>query len=185
MRKAKVVYLDGSHERELVIPPELLFDSEKKEKFIKDRIGNVDYTEYRYYDESDENFGNLPEQISDNSELINDNAESVAELPPPISEVSETSVTNVEQPTIEVLTAEIKMYLHIANQSIIEVGKRLILAKELVPHGEWLNWLQNNLGLTRMSANNFMNVAKRFSNVKSILHFKNVWNFYWRCFYVH
>ena len=100
MRKTKIVYLDGYHERELVIPPELLFDSEKKEKFIKDHIGNVDYVEQRYYDEADEDIDVLPEQTSDNSELINDNSENVSELPP--------SITDSEYPSIETLTPESK-----------------------------------------------------------------------------
>ena len=84
---------------------------------------------------------------------------------------TDTSVTNVEQPTIEVLTAEIKMYLHIANQSVIEVGKRLIQAKELVAHGEWANWLKNNFNLGQSMADKMMKVAGRFSNSESIPNF--------------
>ena len=95
-------------------------------------------------------------------------------LPPAIAESpinTNTSVSNSEQPTIEMLTAEIKMYLHIANQSIIEVGKRLILAKELVPHGDWANWLKHNFNLTIRSAQRFIAVADRFSNATSMSHF--------------
>ena len=156
MRKAKIVYLDGDQQRELLIPPELLFDSEKKEKFIKEHIGNVDYAEYRYYDESDE--------VTEN----------VSELPPAITEApvhTDTSVINSEIPSIEILTAEIKMYLHIANQSIIEVGKRLILAKEMLPHGEWYSWLKNNFNLSNSMATRFMQIAERFSNRVSIHDF--------------
>lgn len=171
MRKTKIVYLDGYHERELVIPPELLFDSEKKEKFIKDHIGNVDYVERRYYDESDENLETLPEQISDNSN-INDNSENVSELPPPIAEVPDTSITVSEQPSIESLTAEIKMYLHIANQSIIEVGKRLIQAKEMLPHGEWQAWLKNNFSLTDRTARRFMQISERFGKTVDVDRFQ-------------
>ena len=77
-------------------------------------------------------------------------------MPAPIAEVAD------KQTNIATLTAEIKMYLHIANQSIIEVGKRLILAKELVPYGEWKNWLKNNFNLKYRMAANFMAVAERF-----------------------
>ena len=167
MRKTKIVYFDGSRERELVIPPELLFDSEKKEKFIKDHIGNVDYVERRYYDEADEDIDVLPEHDADNSKLINNNSENVSELPPSITEAPDSSVIDSEQPSIETLTAEIKMYLHIANQSIIEVGKRLILAKELIPYGEWKNWLKNNFNLKYRMAANFMEISRRFSEVHS------------------
>ena len=69
------------------------------------------------------------------------------------------------------LTAEIKMYLHIANQSIIEVGKRLIQAKELVAHGEWANWLKSNFNLGQSMADKMMKVAGRFSNSESIPNF--------------
>lgn len=77
---------------------------------------------------------------------------------------SDSHVSNAEQPNIATLTAEIKMYLHIANQSIIEVGKRLIQAKEMLPHGDWYNWLKNNFNLTVKMANNFMRVAERFDS---------------------
>lgn len=97
----------------------------------------------------------------------NDTSENVSELPPSITEGPDTSVTVSEQPSIETLTAEIRMYLQIANQSIIEVGKRLILAKELVPYGEWKNWLKNNFNLKYRMAANFMAVAERFGNVHS------------------
>ena len=64
------------------------------------------------------------------------------------------------------------MYLHIANQSIIEVGKRLIQAKELVPHGEWYNWLKQNFNLTAKMANNFMRIVERWgANRKSTSDF--------------
>ena len=101
-------------------------------------------------------------------------------LPPAIAESpihTDTSVSNSEQPTIEMLTAEIKMYLHIANQSIIEVGKRLIQAKELVPHGEWQKWLKDNFNLSYRMAAKFIQIAERFgknqpnSNVPTSAHF--------------
>ena len=67
-------------------------------------------------------------------------------------------------PTLEVLTLEVKFYLNQTAQNIIEVGKRLNQAKELVPHGEWGKWLEDNFSLSQNTANKFMNVAKRFSN---------------------
>ena len=73
---------------------------------------------------------------NEHSEILSDeNSEDatgalIVTLTTEISDDSETHLSNDEQPSIETLTAEIKMYLHIANQSIIEVGKRLILAKK-------------------------------------------------------
>ncbi|MBR0288662.1 MAG: DUF3102 domain-containing protein [Selenomonadaceae bacterium] len=47
---------------------------------------------------------------------------------------------------------------------MIEVGKRLIKAKSLVAHGEWLNWLEKNFALSHTAAKRFMQCAERFSN---------------------
>ena len=67
--------------------------------------------------------------------------------------------------TIEQLTIEVNQYLGRITQNIIEVGKRLNQAKELLPHGEWLPWLKNNFNLSLRSAYNFMECAKRFDNL--------------------
>lgn len=67
-----------------------------------------------------------------------------------------------EQPTIEQLTVEVKFYLGQIGQNIIEVGKRLIQAKELLPHGEWQNWLEKNFELSMQTARKFMQVYERF-----------------------
>lgn len=62
------------------------------------------------------------------------------------------------------LELEIKFYFGQTAQNIIEVGKRLIQAKQLVNHGHWLDWLQNNFQLSQNTAGRFMQVAERFSN---------------------
>lgn len=63
------------------------------------------------------------------------------------------------------LEVEIKFYLGQTAQNIIEVGKRLIQAKNLVQHGQWQQWLQNNFQLSYRSAAKFMQCAEQFSNV--------------------
>lgn len=65
-------------------------------------------------------------------------------------------------PTLEQLTLEVKFYLGQTAQNIIEVGKRLIQAKELVPHGEWQNWLKGNFNLSISTAQKFMQIYERF-----------------------
>lgn len=72
---------------------------------------------------------------------------------------------------LDSLTLEIHQYLNVARYSVIEVGKRLILAKKLVPHGEWADWLKHNFNLTIRSAQRFIAVADRFSNATSMSHF--------------
>ena len=75
--------------------------------------------------------------------------------------------TQQPTPTLEVLTLEVKFYLNQTAQNIIEVGKRLAQAKELVPHGEWGNWLESNFSLKKSTANNFMRCAERFGNFQT------------------
>ena len=79
-----------------------------------------------------------------------------------------TTTTATQQPaTLEQLTLEVKFYLGQTAQNIIEVGKRLTQAKEMVPHGEWQNWLEKNFSLKKSTANNFMRCAERFGNFQT------------------
>ena len=68
--------------------------------------------------------------------------------------------------TLEDLTDEIKYYLRKMGQNIIEIGKRLTLAKEKLPHGEWQNWLEDNFNLSNQTARKFMQVAERFGKTR-------------------
>ena len=70
--------------------------------------------------------------------------------------------------SLEELTTGIRFYLREMGQNVIEIGKRLILAKSLVRHGEWQNWLEDNFALKQRSAQNFMNCSRRFSESQSI-----------------
>ena len=71
-------------------------------------------------------------------------------------------LTVTEKKTLPQLETEIKEHLTKIATNYIEVGNRLIEAKELVKHGQWQIWLENNFQLKRQSAQNFMNIAKRF-----------------------
>ena len=62
------------------------------------------------------------------------------------------------------IETEIKQYLNQISQNVIEIGKRLIQAKSLVQHGQWLNWLEQNFQLKERMARNFMQCAQRFGN---------------------
>ena len=76
-------------------------------------------------------------------------------------------VTPDSSTSLEELTFGIRFYLREMGQNVIEIGKRLILAKALVQHGEWQNWLDDNFGLKIRSAQNFMAVAERFGKTQS------------------
>ena len=78
-----------------------------------------------------------------------------------------------ETATIEELTTEIQFYLGQIGQNIIEIGKRLVLAKAKLPHGEWQNWLSDNFNLTDRTARNFMAVAERFGKTEIDFRFQS------------
>ena len=62
------------------------------------------------------------------------------------------------------MTTEIKKRIGNTTQNIVEIGQLLIKAKNQVPHGEWGNWLADNIDFTIRTADRFMKCAERFSN---------------------
>lgn len=70
----------------------------------------------------------------------------------------------LNQRSIDHITMEINFYKAQTAQSIIEIGKRLLEAKQLLPHGEWLPWLRDKVDFSEISAQRFMKIAKEFSN---------------------
>lgn len=70
--------------------------------------------------------------------------------------------------SLDQLVVEINFYSQQAATNMIEVGKRLIQAKEKVGHGEWGNWLKDNFNFTHRTATRFMQVANEFPNWTSM-----------------
>lgn len=79
-------------------------------------------------------------------------------------------MNEIESQNIDQLTSEIVLLKHQTAQNIIEIGKRLNKAKEMLPHGEWGKWLEQEVDFRRETASRFMRVAREFSNVTSISH---------------
>ncbi len=73
-------------------------------------------------------------------------------------------MSNLTTNNIDQLTTEILVYKQQTAQNIIEIGKRLIAAKEQLPHGEWGKWLEEKVDFSYTSAKRFMQVAREFSN---------------------
>ena len=73
----------------------------------------------------------------------------------------------------EVIAKEINFLLARTKQNFIEIGNLLLEAREQVKHGEWEAWLKENVSFSRQTANKFMQVAQRFSNVASTRHFNS------------
>lgn len=49
-------------------------------------------------------------------------------------------------------------------QASAEIGKRLIEAKEQLPHGEWGKWLKENVEYSQSTANNLMQIHMEYSS---------------------
>lgn len=81
--------------------------------------------------------------------------------------MSETiSVPMTAQRDIQTVTTEIRT-LHRQAQGMIlnyaiEIGRRLKEAKSLLEHGEWGEWLENEVDFSRSTANNFMKIFEEY-----------------------
>ena len=73
----------------------------------------------------------------------------------------ETIPTHIQGSVLQ-KTAEIQWLLKRSTADIIKIGKNLIEIKESLPHGMFLQWVQSEFEMSPRSANDFMNIARRF-----------------------
>lgn len=78
-------------------------------------------------------------------------------------------MSEIEKSNLNQIEAEINVLKNQTAQNIIEIGRKLNRAKELVPHGEWIKWLEEKVTFTRQTANKFMRIADEYSNVNAAL----------------
>jgi len=74
----------------------------------------------------------------------------------------------VDLQTLDQLVLEIKFYSQQTALNMIEVGKRLLQAKEQVGHGEWGIWLAEKVELSDRTAQYFMKAYETFGNPQSV-----------------
>lgn len=79
---------------------------------------------------------------------------------------------NLEQLSFEIrtLTAQGKQ---IALTYIIEIGHRLMAAKEKVGHGNWGEWLKNEVDYSQSTAENYIKIYKAFGGGQQSLLYNN------------
>ena len=67
-----------------------------------------------------------------------------------------------------VIEAAIDIHGHAskARDSIIAIGERLLQVKNLLPHGQFQDWVEQEFDIERRMAQNYMSVAIRFGNNK-------------------
>ncbi|HCP14838.1 MAG TPA: hypothetical protein DIT32_03545 [Peptococcaceae bacterium] len=79
----------------------------------------------------------------------------------PFVEVSQD--INVLEVEINTITAQARA---MALSYIIEIGRRLRAAKELMPYGRWGEWLQDKVHYSQSSAENYMRIAEEYGSAQ-------------------
>lgn len=65
---------------------------------------------------------------------------------------------------IEVITREILNAKRRGGEAILTIGRCLTEAKQALPHGEWLPWLNERVELSERAAQRFMRLSREWSN---------------------
>lgn len=65
---------------------------------------------------------------------------------------------------IEAITSEILRLKQDAGNAILGIGQRLLEAKAMLPHGEWLPWLTEQVEFSERQAQRFMKLAQEWAN---------------------
>ena len=69
---------------------------------------------------------------------------------------------------IEVITQEILDAKRRGGEAILTIGRCLTEAKQTLPHGEWLPWLTEQVEFSPRTAQNFMRLAREWSNTQAL-----------------
>ena len=78
--------------------------------------------------------------------------------------IAQTMAPPPQVRSIEVITREILDAKRTGGEAILTIGRCLIEAKELLPHGEWKAWLEESVEFSERSAQRFMRLAREWSN---------------------
>lgn len=74
-----------------------------------------------------------------------------------------------QERTVEMVTLEIRILDRQAAHSFIEIGRRLVEVKSMIPHGEWGDYLKKQVHYSHSMANNFMRIYERFGTPQQSL----------------
>lgn len=78
--------------------------------------------------------------------------------------IAQTMAPPAEDRTIEVITGEILDAKRAGGEAILTIGRCLIEAKDMLSHGEWRSWLEEQVEFSERSAQRFMRLAREWSN---------------------
>lgn len=69
---------------------------------------------------------------------------------------------------IRAITAEINFFKRQTVNAVFEIGKRLIEAKAQLKHGEWLEWLREEVAFSEASAQRYMRLAREYGESRTV-----------------
>lgn len=78
--------------------------------------------------------------------------------------IAQTMARPAEGRTIEAITGEILDAKRTGGEAILTIGRCLIEAKDMLPHGEWKDWLADRVEFSERAAQRFMRLAREWSN---------------------
>lgn len=82
--------------------------------------------------------------------------------------IAQTMAPPAEGRTIEDITGEILDAKRAGGEAILTIGRCLIEAKDMLSHGEWLPWLTEQVEFSPRTAQNFMRLAREWSNTQTL-----------------
>lgn len=82
--------------------------------------------------------------------------------------IAQTMAPPAEDRTIEVITGEILDAKRAGGEAILTIGRCLTEAKDMLRHGEWLPWLNEQVELSERTAQKFMKLAREWSNPNTL-----------------
>ena len=82
--------------------------------------------------------------------------------------IAQTMSKPAESRTIETITNEILDAKRTGGEAILTIGRCLIEAKNMLPHGEWLPWLNERVEFSERTAQKFMQLAREWVNPNTL-----------------
>ena len=76
----------------------------------------------------------------------------------------EQGLVKKNERTPEIVAAEIRTFTASMLNSVIEIGRRLCEAKEMLPHGQFVKWIEENTGYGKSTAYNFMKLYMEYGD---------------------
>ena len=71
--------------------------------------------------------------------------------------------------TVDVVAAEIRALTASMLSNVIEIGRRMCEAKEMLPHGEFGKWIEEETGYSSSTASNFMRLYQEYGSEQGCL----------------